>query len=384
MAISYNYVPPKNKQKLIADFYLLSLFSQIRLQKENARFNEVKRILMVSMTDNLKVTTNFLRKTITSVLLIEAIKYKKVFTVKLRKFLTILEENIEDQNIPWSYEGYQDAVMKQLGEHGLKPKEILKQLSKIGEFQDLIKKIELLGKKSRSIYRIDLIRNLLDTCLEKGLMEKFPKSTKNWEIFFQIIKVKDLWNLLRYSSIPQRIIGYLVKYKKLDYHDEVFDNVVLKKAEIERLKEYSKDFLIEYFLEHKSKIRQSLLKYKQFQSVMPSVLAAISSDEAISFICYDFVYHNKFTNPSSKLGPFDPFRIYEVENRLEIAFHIDGSRYQEVLRLYLDYSHMPKDIFVELPKDFREALVNFISENEIVLPLEIRVRELETCEVENA
>ena len=381
--ITYHYIVPKNKQKLITDFYLLSLFYQIRL-KEDSSFSEIKNLLLLALNDNARALSSFLKKTVLSILLIESIKYRRIFSANLSNFLTKLEESMqEDNNIPWSYDNYQDVIIKNLNNFQLKTKDVFDQLSNIPEFQGIINKLKIVGKKSKLSYQIDHIRNVLESCLENDFIEKFPKSDKNWEIFFRTIKSKDIWNIIRFSSIPQRIIGYLVKYKKLDYREDVFNNFVIKRSEINKIKEVSRDFLVEYFLERKNRIRQALLKYKQFQDIMPSVLAAISSDEAIQFMCYDFVYHNRFINLAGALSPFDPFRIYEVNERKEFAIHIRDSKYEEILNLYMDFSQMPKEIFILVPSDFRDALNQFMIDNDIILPVENRVKELEEFEIED-
>jgi hypothetical protein len=100
-------------------------------------------------------------------------------------------------------------------------------------------------------------------------------------------------------------------------------------------------------------------------------------------MCYDFVYHNRFINLAGPLSPFDPFRIYEVNERKEFAFHVRDSKYEEILNLYMNFSQMPKEIFILIPSDFRDVLNQFMIDNDVILPVENRVKELEEFEIED-
>ena len=390
--ISWFYKPSKDLHKQTADFFILSLIHRFNKGKKSSYYSSTKtnQELEFILTDAVKKIVSSQKKILTQIL-------SSIIAIELARLGKDNELFKKLQNSEFIYldPEYYKKVSALIKQFNLSPLDI----AEMGQdhpqpaIQELSKALNALDNSSKIENTMIAITNVYDVINNRTEnINKFP--SKEWIDIRKIVNKDSIWNIFRSSSIPQRIIGYLVKYKGFENREEIFNQSTINKRDLENIKKVSYEFLYQYLLDNVKKVKSSLTKYKIFADLEPREIKLITNEESIGAIALDSVYNNKrikeredpkksFDIDPNKPSPFNPFRYYEYRDRTELAIKLDdGSRYKKILMDYaeIEEKKVPYSIFIALNPDFYLKLKEFIDSKSLTVPPESKIGELEEFE----
>ena len=393
--ISWIYKPAKDLHKQAVDFHILSLIYRFNQGKKSKYYSSTKtnQELDFILNDAIKKIVNSQRKILTQIL-------SSIIAIELARLGqdNPLFKKLQNPEFIYLNPNYYKNVSGLIKKFNLGPNEISEFGQDHSDFaiKELAGSLNALTKSKKLDDGIIAIINVYDVInSRKENIDKFP--SKYWLNFEELRNKDAIWKIFRSSSIPQRIIGYLVKHKGFENREEIFNKTTMNKRDLENIKSVSYKFLFKYLTDTQKFIKSSLLKYKVFSDLDPREIKLAINDEAIEAISKDSVYNNKrikerkdpkksFDIDSSKLNPFNPFRYYEYRDRTELAIKLDnGSQYKKILIDFIDIEdkQVPYAVFINLGPTFGLKLKEFIDGNNLTLPPETKIGELEEFEFES-
>ena len=380
--ITFNYDPPLDLFKQSIDFFIWSLLYQYPSNSDSPYGKIVNKELETILDESLRKIISAQKRCLTMILCIKIVLESRSFA----HVASLLDaQEIDFMN--------QQSVMKA-------GKIILDSVSSIddiisageaeqGEMRDMSKMLKILDNAKLmidKIFAIEKIQNNLNDYMDDS------RKSRSWNDILEL-KKKNVWQIMRYSSIPQRIVGYMMRFKGIGPRENLTNSFTINTRILRTFKEKSKQFLIGYFSKNKSLIARSIIK--SFPNLLPEQTKNIIDFDSIEAICHDLVYSNKMIpnienkKKSSSINhqetsPFDPFRFYEYMPRKQFAVRLnDQSRYERILEDYMERSEIPFSIFIDINHSFNQNLQEFIDENDLVIPDEEKIHDFENFEIDN-